>query len=88
MEAACASPRDALHKCKQNLGLFPRQCYPLGYSGECDRFEFEYKKCLAFAASGRDAAVLYNAQAPRGDRVAANGRLQKALRQFNQPCTP
>jgi hypothetical protein len=89
MEAACASSRAALHECKQTLGLLPRQCYPQsGYKGECDKLEFEYKRCLAFSANARDAAVLYNTQAQRGARVEANARLQKALRKFNQPCTP
>ena len=89
MDAACATPRAALVECKRKLGLLPRQCYPQpGYKGECDTAEFEWKRCLAFAANARDAAVLYDARAPRATRVAANARLQKALRKFNEPCTP
>jgi hypothetical protein len=89
MEAACATPLAALHRCKASLGLLPRQCYPqTGYKGDCDGAEFEWKKCLAYAANAQDAAVLYDARAARGARVAANQRLQKSLRKFNQPCTP
>ena len=88
MEAACATPLAALHRCKAGLGLLPRQCYPqMGYKGDCDWAEFEWKKCLA-SANAQDAAVLYDARAARGARVAANQRLQKSLRKFNQPCTP
>ena len=89
MEAACAVQREALHECKRALGLLPRQCYPeSGYNGSCDRAEFEWKQCLAYAANSRDAELLYNAQASRQERVAANARLQKALRKHNQPCVP
>lgn len=74
--------------CKRQLGLLPQQCYPAAYSGECDRNEFELKKCMAFAADPQSAAILYKAGASRADRVNANLRLQKKLRAFNAPCTP
>ena len=86
--APCSEPLELLHECKRKLGLLPRQCYPSSYQGQCDAFEFESKKCLAFHANPRDAALLYDARAPRDARVAANARLQKALRKHNQPCTP
>ena len=86
---ACKAAVDALHECKQKLGLHPRQCYPSsGYGGECDKAEYELKRCLAFAANERDAAVLYNVQSPRPARVAANARLQKKLKKHNEPCIP
>ena len=85
----CQTQLAALHECKRGLGLHPRQCYPQsGYRGECDANEFALKRCLAYAANPRDAAVLYDAKAPRKDRVDANARLQKKLRRFNEPCTP
>ena len=85
---ACKSKVAALHECKQALGLLPRQCYPqTGYSGTCDQFEFEVKRCLAHAVAPRDAAVLYSTQSSRQARLDANARLQKRLRAFNQPCT-
>ena len=82
----CSTPREALNACKRELGLLPRQCYPSSYKGQCDRTEFELKKCLAFAADPRDADTLYNASRPREARVAANTRLQKKLK--DQPCSP
>lgn len=86
---SCAPSLAALHECKNRIGLLPQQCYPpSGYKGECDDMEYALKKCRAFSANARDAAVLYNAQAPRDARVAANARLQKALKRFNKPCTP
>ena len=71
------------------MGLFAKQCYPPGkYKGECDKLEFELKKCRAYEANARDAAVLYNPKAPRDARVEANKRLQKKLQRFNEPCQP
>jgi hypothetical protein len=87
MSPACEEQEKALAACKRELGLHPRQCYPAhGYRGQCDRAEFELKKCKAFAADARDARTLYNHSAPRDARVAANARLQKRLK--DQPCTP
>jgi hypothetical protein len=89
MEGACKTQMAALHECKLSLGLLPNQCYPsTGYKGQCDAAEFAFKRCLAFAANRRDAKVLYDTQSPRQERVAANARLQKALKKYNQPCTP
>ena len=79
---------DALAECKRNLGLQPRQCYAPEHRGQCDAAEFGLKKCLAYAANARDAAVLYDTKAPRQARVDANKRLQKKLQRFNQPCIP
>ena len=74
---SCKAAVAALDECKLKLGLLPKQCYPMsGYSGECDKAEYELKRCLAFAANERDAAVLYDVQSPRAARVAANARLQ------------
>ena len=89
VEEACQASIAALHKCKQSLGLLPRQCYPpSGYSGACDAAEYELKRCMAYAVSPRDAALLYNAKAPRAARVDANARLQQKLKRFHKPCTP
>lgn len=86
---ACKAKMAALHECKRKIGLLPKQCYPhIGYKGDCDAAEFEFKQCLAHAASPRDAAVLYNTQSSRQARVEANARIQKKLKKFNQPCTP
>ena len=86
---SCKAAVAALDECKLKLGLLPKQCYPMsGYSGECDKAEYELKRCLAFAANERDAAVLYDVQSPRAARVAANARLQKKLKKHNEPCTP
>ena len=85
---SCKEVLAALHDCKKQLGLMPKQCYPSsGYKGECDANEFNYKRCLAYEANSRDAALLYNVKASREDRVAANARLQKKLRKFDEPCT-
>ena len=86
--AACQASIAALHECKQKLWLHPRQCYPPEYKGECDACEFGLKKCLAFSTSPKDAALLYDTSTSRGTRVEANKRLQKRLKQFNEPCTP
>ena len=83
---SCSTPRKALYACKLDLGLHPRQCYPSSYKGQCDRTEFELKKCEAYAADPRDAKTLYDASRPREARVAANARLQKKLK--DQPCSP
>ena len=89
MAASCKDSLRALDACKQQLGLLPKQCYPsAGYRGECDKAEFALKRCHAFAANARDAAVLYNTESPRQARVEANARLQKKLKKFNEPCTP
>ena len=86
---ACGESYKKLAECKHKIGLLPKQCYPrTGYRGECDQAEFEFKRCLAFAANARDAKVLYDPKSPREDRVAANARLQKRLQKFNEPCTP
>ena len=86
---ACSKPLAALDACKRELGLLPKQCYPRhGYDGRCDVAEFELKRCRAYDASPRDAAVLYNAKAPRQARVEANARLQKKLQRYNFECTP
>ena len=87
---ACEARVAAVQECKRKLGLLPQQCYPqAGYKGECDAAEFEWKKCVAYVASARDAATLYDdKRAPRAARVAANARLQKAMRKYNQPCSP
>ena len=87
--AQCAPAQQALFKCKAGLGLLPRQCYPTsGYDGECDGAEFELKKCLAYVVDGSSAAVLYGASNDFKAKAQANKRLQKQLRQFNEPCTP
>ena len=89
MDPGCKSAYDALHACKASVGLLPRQCYPAsGYKGECDPLEFQLKRCLAFDANERDAAVLYDTRQPRDARVAANARLQKKLRRNHFECTP
>ena len=86
---ACRRAVSALHECKRSIGLQPRQCYPrTGYKGTCDELEFGLKKCLAMQADSRDAAVLYNASAPREARIAANKRLQKKLQKYNFDCIP
>ena len=83
----CSSERAALTDCKKALGLLPLQCYPhTGYKGTCDSFEFNLKKCRANNVDPRDARTLYDPNARREDRVAANARLQKRLK--DQPCTP
>lgn len=86
--AQCASAQSALFACKRAIGLHPQQCYPVGYKGDCDDHELEYKKCLAHVADPRDAAVLYSPTASRSSRVEANLRLQKKLKRFNVPCKP
>ena len=84
----CTSQQQTLHACKRSLGLLPNQCYPPKYGGDCDKAEFEYKRCLAFAANERDARVLYDTSQPRKERAEANRRLQAKLKGFNVPCTP
>lgn len=89
MADPCKDAMDALHKCKRDIGLLPRQCYPRsGYKGECDMAEYTYKRCLAFAANARDATLLYDVKAPRKERVEANKRLQKKLQKYHFECTP
>ena len=86
---ACNAAESALDACKKSIGLLPKQCYPRqGYDGRCDSLEFELKKCRAFDANARDAALLYNPQAARQARVEANARLQKRLQRFHFECTP
>jgi len=81
----CAPAQKALYDCKASLGLLPQQCYkPKG--GTCDSEEFQLKKCLSFLYNERDARVLYNTNAARDERVAANRRLQKQLERFNVQC--
>ena len=82
----CTPAQQALFDCKQKLGLLPRQCYRPEHHGACDAEEFEFKKCLAFAADPKSALLLYNTSTPRDQRVAANARIQKKLRAFNEPC--
>lgn len=85
----CAAAQHALFECKKRVGLLPQQCYPAkGYKGDCDEFEFAYKRCLTTVADPIDARVLYDPKSPRQDRVQANLRLQKKLKAFDVPCRP
>ena len=89
MPDACSTALAALEACKRELGLLPKQCYPRsGYNGQCDKAEFELKRCRAYDANPRDAAVLYNTKADRKARVEANARLQKKLQRHHFECTP
>ena len=84
MPDACSTALAALEACKRELGLLPKQCYPRsGYNGQCDKAEFELKRCRAYDANPRDAAVLYNTKADRKARVEANARLQKKLQRID-----
>ena len=85
----CRRAQQALHACKAAQGLLPNQCYPMkGYGGECDESEYEYKKCISFAANPGDARILYDPKQSRLERMDANKRLMKRLKAFNQPCKP
>ena len=84
----CGAVQAAWFECKRGLGLLPQQCYPAkGYGGDCGGAEFAYKRCLAFAADGQAAHVLYDKGATRQAKLDANARLQRKLRAFNVPCT-
>lgn len=89
-ENECAAVQKELHACKRNMGLFPAQCYPVTSSGECDKCELEFKKCISFVADTRSAKVLYDTSGSRTrqERADANRQLQHKLRAFNVPCTP
>ncbi len=77
----CDEALAARDNCKSRFGLSPRQCYPERYQNQCDREEFELKKCISFALCFKEASILYdNKNASRAAKLKANKRIQKCLK--------
>ncbi|GMH70466.1 hypothetical protein TrLO_g13828 [Triparma laevis f. longispina] len=73
-----------LSECKAHLSppLKLTDRYPINAKDVCEEAEYALKRCLAHAIDPKAAATLYDKEANRADRVAANKKIVPKLKPY------
>lgn len=81
-DVSVSDAQASLANCKWSLNLEVADPYPQHYDGRCDSAEYDLKKAISFQLHPKAASVLYDRDASREARVAANRILQPKLERF------